>query len=160
MLRPFVYLKGAKFFPVSLGWNNLFVDQNQFFHEFDSHNFVFLATISDGNVDLTVVEQLESIILIHIQIIRMETKRYLTVNFTTLEILVFDDDDSFDGIDMVQMVNKVAFSHIDIYFSVGGCLFEYLNSRCNHFGFVIEKGVKRQILRETLTISVLRFLLL
>ena len=62
MLRPFVYLKGAKFFPVSLGWNNLFVDQNQFFHEFDSHNFVFLAGLTADDLSKDIKGQTAEVI--------------------------------------------------------------------------------------------------
>jgi len=48
------YLKGGEFDVLVLWWDNLFTDENQFSGEFDSHDFVFFATIAEGNEDLTV----------------------------------------------------------------------------------------------------------
>ena len=46
-------LKRAKWcFPLASGGDDLFVDQNQFFHELDPHDFILLATVSDGDVHL------------------------------------------------------------------------------------------------------------
>ena len=44
---------------------------------------------------------------------------YLTVDFATLEVLIVDDDDTFDGVDVIQMVDVVAFAQVNGHLTVG-----------------------------------------
>lgn len=45
--------------------------------------------------------------------------KYLTEDFSALEVVGIGHDDALDGVDMIQMVNKVAFAQIDGQFGIG-----------------------------------------
>ncbi len=57
---------------------------------------------------------------------------HLAKYFAALEVVVVGDDDTFDGVDMVAVINEVALTQIDGQFSVRGCFLEDFHGR-DHF---------------------------
>jgi hypothetical protein len=49
---------------------------------------------------------------------------YLTENTTAFQVIAIDEDDTVDGIDMIQMIDEIAFAQVDGHFTVGRCFFK------------------------------------
>lgn len=49
---------------------------------------------------------------------------YLPEDFATLEVVILYDDDAFDGVDVIQMVDVVALTQVDGHLTVGRGFFK------------------------------------
>lgn len=59
----------------------------------------------------------------------ISNKIYLAKDFAVLEVVGLGDDDAFDRIDMVHMVDKVSLAQVDGQLTVGRCFLKDFDRR-------------------------------
>lgn len=52
---------------------------------------------------------------------------YLAVDFSALQVVSVDDDDSINGVTEIQMIDEITFSEINSHFPIGSSFLEHLH---------------------------------